>query len=342
MATALINEKEAELLAAIQHRANQPLTEIAEEIGMSLPKARYALRTLIDKRIVTGVFPFVNLCRLGYTNHALLFSVSCETARERDAIAQHMRTANNIVWCGEFSGEFRFGMTIAARTPLEVAESLTEVSTKFGAVINKKEVSTKLRMFFYPNKQLAPLSAASNITFAYSCEAEGLQLDSTRSAILREMVKGHGASMRDIGAQIGLPVSTVHRKIQSLEQEGIIGGYYYGIDQTKLGFQEHVLLVYSRGQQPEVTKKLHAFAASSPYISFLVEAHGSWDYEIGVTVQSGRELTATIDAIHDLAGTRLTQLRPVQITKTLRRCDYPFRPAEVTSLRSAPRRVANG
>lgn len=319
-----LSDKERDLLAAIQHRAEVPLTELAAISGMNLTSARYALRTLIDKEVITGIFPFVNLCRLGYNYHVVMFSVSCETPLARAAVVEHITTADKVVWCGEYSGEHRYAMTIAARTPGEVADELSVISKRLGAIINQKEVSTKLKMHFYPNKLLSEQTCKGNPILSYASTPEHVLLDEAQHEILSEMVQGQGLSLRDIGAKLSMPASTVRRKIKRMEEDGIISGYYYGIDTCRLGLQSHVLLVYARGHHPDISQKFQDFCAKHPNTSFFVEAYGSWDYEIGVNCSEPAELTGVIDSIHDLFGSRLTKLRPIQITKQLRRCGYPI------------------
>ncbi len=60
-------------------------------------------------------------------------------------------------------------------------------------------------------------------------------MDKTDEAIVRILERSAKLSSRAIAKAIGLPISTVHRRIKKMEQEGVITGYKALIDyeQTK-------------------------------------------------------------------------------------------------------------
>ncbi|WP_254524573.1 Lrp/AsnC family transcriptional regulator [Natrinema caseinilyticum] len=48
---------------------------------------------------------------------------------------------------------------------------------------------------------------------------------------------------QEIGERIGVSASTIRRRIETMEDEGIIRGYYPSIDYDEAGFQLHLLFI---------------------------------------------------------------------------------------------------
>ncbi|MCB0359668.1 MAG: AsnC family transcriptional regulator, partial [Bdellovibrionales bacterium] len=301
-----------------------PLSDIARELGLKPVVLRYAVNGLIDRGVVTGVYPFVNLCKLGYCYYNALFSVASPSENTRKELRAQISAMKNTVWCGEYAGLYRYGMTIAAQTPSTVAEVLSVISHTFGPVITEKAVSTKLAMTFWGRRYLSANTECANTSFSYQTTTDRAEIDSTDHKILIEMTRSRGASQRELGRKLAVPASTLRRRVDQMQTTGLIGGYRYHIDTSLLGVNSYALLISSRGVDPKTTELLHNFCASNPNVVFFVEALGSWDYEIGVECFEPEVVTRVVDALHDLLPSRVIEMRPLQITKELKHNDYPF------------------
>lgn len=61
----------------------------------------------------------------------------------------------------------------------------------------------------------------------------GYGLDRKDEALVRVLERKAGLSSRSLSKMVGLPISTVHRRVKKLEQEGVILGYKAIIDYEK-------------------------------------------------------------------------------------------------------------
>ncbi|MCB0328257.1 MAG: AsnC family transcriptional regulator [Bdellovibrionales bacterium] len=319
-----ISENERELLSAIQHSAEVPLTDMAERLGMNVPVARHAFRRLQEKEIVTGSYPFVNLCRLGFVYQSLLFALSSTNKDVRNSLVKSVLASKQIEWCGELVGPYRYGLTMAVRSPNETASALTAISRKFGPIVHKKEVGTKVRKCYFPRKYFFPKSKDFGKTFEYAAHSSPIELDNLEHVLLVALCRGEGLSLRKLSERLSVPISTVRRRILRLEELGVIGGYYYGIDVNKLGYHEHVILLEAHGVHPQVSEGLQRYCEAHPNITFFAETVGRWDYDIGVEVCDSHTLTSVVDDLHDLLGNRLASLQTFEVVKQVRRTGYPF------------------
>jgi len=61
----------------------------------------------------------------------------------------------------------------------------------------------------------------------------GLPVDEKDEMIIRILERRSGLSSRTLSKILGIPISTVHRRIKRLEREGVIKGYKALIDYEK-------------------------------------------------------------------------------------------------------------
>lgn len=323
--TAILSALERDLLSVTQLSAHQPITEVADLIGVKVAAVRHAMHRLKEKGLIAGTKPFVNLCPLGFTYQTVLFSVSSMTKEQKQKLVQAMAASQHIVWCGEYSGELRFGMTLAVRSPVAVIEALDAIIKRFGPVINRKEVATKTSMTFFPRKYLSDSSFDLSSSFSFQAQPGTDALDSVEHEILSVLKTGSDPSLRQISEKLRIPISTVSRRLQSLQKRSILQGFFHEIDVRKLGMESHVLLLYTRGLEQKLKCSLMQFCQKHPFVTFLVESFGSWDFDIGVECPQSLALTELIDDLHDLIGSELISIRALQLSRELQYDVYPFR-----------------
>jgi DNA-binding Lrp family transcriptional regulator len=109
-----LTEKEATVLASVELRADAPMTVLRKESGLREHTIRYALRSLIQRKVITPI-PFINLHRLGLTVYSLFFTVGGEKRGAHDALIRSIIATPQVLWVGEFGGEYQYGVGVAAR-----------------------------------------------------------------------------------------------------------------------------------------------------------------------------------------------------------------------------------
>ena len=57
-------------------------------------------------------------------------------------------------------------------------------------------------------------------------------MDDKDASIIKVLGRKAGLSSRGLSKMLGMPISTVHRRIKKLEREGIIAGYRASIDRS--------------------------------------------------------------------------------------------------------------
>ena len=319
-----LKENEKLLLSAIQHSADRSISEIAAEIGLEQSAARYALKNLKAHSIITAALPFVNLCKLGYTYYSVLFTLGEGNTKNREKLLEMIQRHPRVTWFGEFSGGYRYGITLVAETPRDVARTLEQFKAKSGATIVAKEVVPKLAKNFYPRRYLHTHSPIQLEIFRYENETASVAIDETDHLLLKQISEEETLSSRRLSSLVGIPESTIRLRLDKLKEYGVISGEYFRINTGVLGIRSSVILIYTRGLEPSAVKQLEAYCESSSHITFLVETLGAWDFEIGVESIESTAVTRTFDELQDLIGWSVERLQPLEIVKELRQDPYPL------------------
>ena len=111
-----------------------------------------------------------------------------------------------------------------------------------------------------------------------------MHIDATDRALLRQLQRDSTRSMLELAEAVGLSASSCHRRIKTLEAEGLISGYRAALNAQKLGFSMLFFIEISLNSQSE--KALDAFEAAvrdAPEVQECFLMAGQSDYLLRVT-----------------------------------------------------------
>ena len=84
------------LISFLSNNARASLVEIAKKLGVSIVTARYHLKNLINKKVIIGFRPILNLTKLGYEYYKVdLWFKKFDQVKE---IAQHILSHPNVIY----------------------------------------------------------------------------------------------------------------------------------------------------------------------------------------------------------------------------------------------------
>ena len=97
----------------------------------------------------------------------------------------------------------------------------------------------------------------------------------------------------------------------------MIAGEIMAVDSAALGLLSFKLLVYVKGLDPALSKRMHAFCAQHEHCVYLIECLGAWGFEIGVEVPQAEMANDVIQQVYDEFGDSISTI------KTLTKFRYP-------------------
>lgn len=317
-----LSEKERNILLCSQLDAKAPTSLIRSKTGYRDHSIRYALQRALERDLLKRRC-FVNLCRFGFTQYEIYFSLSSEKKYSRDEVLEIFLNSEKISWVGELGGEYRYGLNICVRNICEVADFFNHLSQKFGLLFQEKAVAARLSLRYFGNKYLSKEKFHDSY-LSYEATERTSEFDETDHRILTGLMEVDHSSHRDLARKTGLPFSTLEYRIKRLELNKIICGYYYQINSQLLGVQSFLLLVNVKGFTEKMRKRFVLFCKEHPNIVVLIEAIGNWDFELEVEVEDSREIRTLTQELHDSFGTYIQSIKVLPSFGYPKVREYPF------------------
>jgi len=130
-------------------------------------------------------------------------------------------------------------------------------------------------------------------------------LDERDLIILNELRKNAKLSSHSLAKKVGLPISTVHRRIKRMEKEGIIKGYYASVDFEKIGkpIEALILINLAEGKEyiplDQIKKELKNIGE---IMEILTLQGGNVDIIAKVRLPNLKNLSSFLETIRSLEG----------------------------------------
>jgi DNA-binding Lrp family transcriptional regulator len=132
-------------------------------------------------------------------------------------------------------------------------------------------------------------------------------------------------SKAQIGQKLKIPLSTCSLRIQQLEKSGIIAGYTYVVDFSKLGLQAYSLLLATKSHTTALTKRILNFCQSNPEVVYLTENIGAFDYKVGVHLFTPALIIPFQQLLANELGDELVTCTALTAYDYLKVARYPFK-----------------
>jgi DNA-binding Lrp family transcriptional regulator len=293
-----LSPKEKHLLATIELQAGTPIKEIERQTGMPEHAIRYLIKKLATAKLLGPKRPIIDMNLLGYAHYTFFFSLTSESHKVKQSFLRYLSRSPTITWMFELGGDFQYGATISVKHINSVTRFLHDVSQKFGNIFFEKVYSLQLSYNYFGRRYLTPHKLASQpIHFELHQRLE--ELDDSDKQILGAMANSDYTTLTQLSTELKIPLATLERRKQKLEQRGVIRGYFHWIEAGALGMLPYVLLIYMKGISPDFKRKLLEFSRREPQVVYFIECMGNWDFEIGIEVDSMKEVTNITQKLYD-------------------------------------------
>jgi len=313
------------VLHALNTDARLSAKIIAKRLRVHSHRVSYADRMLRERHGAT-VIPYINYGRLGVVSYLIFFSLRAVNQKQSviDAILNHPRVG----WLGELAGSFEYGCAFLATDVRQLGDFFESICNRFGEVFTSRQIVPRLTFEWFGRRYLAP-SARHGPSLRYTSRDGPADLDSLDVRILTAIGTAGVHSAQDVAKALGIPYATAVRRVRSLEEQGVIGGYFVSVNPEFLGREAYRILIQTGTSSRKAANDIRALAESDLRATYYVECLGPWEFEIGWELESAKELTEITGKI----GSALSR-QPVhmQVLNELRDLRWTFFPSpEVVS-----------
>ncbi len=317
-----LSRKEKDVIFLSQMQAHLPISQMEELKSYKEYSVRYHLQRCRENKVIVPR-TFINLNLLGLNQYEIYFSLSSENRQKREAIIGSLKASENISWLGQVGGDFQYGINIAARNIADVASIIYSLSSRFGASLMERVIAERLSFKYFGNKCLSKKKRKTNY-LSYGTTNKVVEIDELDQRILSAITQNGERSSRLLARQLSVPQTTIDYRLRKLEQNGVIVGYYNELQSASLGLQTFILLVCMKNIQSDLVEKFSKFCEQHQSVVILIHSLGSWDFEIGIEVESASEATYVVEELYDFLGTNLNWIRTLPAFANLKVMEYPF------------------
>ena len=130
-----IDKMDYKILKTILKNARMKSIDIAREIGTTEIVIRYRIKKLIQKGIIIGFKPFLNINKLGYTYFKLHITLQNLTKEKKNSIINNIHQHPNTIHMTELVGGADIECEFQVKTNEEFYQHIQELRTKFSDII---------------------------------------------------------------------------------------------------------------------------------------------------------------------------------------------------------------
>jgi DNA-binding Lrp family transcriptional regulator len=318
-----LNSLHRDLISVTHLNADIPLAQLTKSIGKPEHVVRHNLRRLLEEGVLS-FHPFIDLGRLGFSQYTLFFSLSHERNGDRDRLLRYLINCEETTWVGRMAGEFHYGVSICARNLEELNRFLDHLSESFGAIFFEKSLSILISFTHFRMKYLSKRCGPREY-LRFGTAAEQVETDELDHKLLSTYVRQPSHAIAELARSLGESASTVDYRYKRLRDSEVIKGALFFANTQLLGMSMYLLLIYLKSVTPAVKVNFFEFCRRHPHVNFLIEFLGTWDYEVGVEVQSPTALAAIVSELYNHFGSSLNTVRILTVIDHPKTIKYPFR-----------------
>jgi DNA-binding Lrp family transcriptional regulator len=316
-----LSTRDSRILACAQMQTRAPLSAIASQAGCRPHIVARCLERLRREEVITP-FTQINVYRLGLTDHAVFFSIAHATGQALQQLLRRVQRAPFVSWLQQLGGEYQYVLSVVAGSAAELEDSLEKIFWKSGVQCLRREIATRVDWVLYRHRYLYPGKCAVE-ELPNGGYLDHSPIDELDLRILAAVGEMPTLSFARLAQLLDLKPSTFDYRIHRLEKRGVIVGYGYYIDVTKLGMFPYYLLLFESGGGHVFKQELRSFCGSHPYISSCDHCLGSWSYELAVRVPNPLEVQTICQQLMDRFGRTIVEIRPLPVWSVLKFSPYP-------------------
>lgn len=317
---------QAALLQAALLQAAAPISTLAKQLKLRPHVVRRALRSLMDKKVLLGRRPYLNLFRLGFLEFLCFLSFTDGRRSVRASFLRALCEHEHVSFVAEVGGEYQYEIRILARNSTDVIRFLESLANQFGSKVTAPTISL-VHQEEYSGVRLG--SSAGNLplrVLSYAPdERETVKIDELDHQVLSKIANGEQESFSEIARDLGAPVSTVAYRISMLEKLGVILGYYYLCDVKPFSMLPVVLLVEGKtlnaAQREELLKKCRNHRQLA-LIDILI---GKWQARIMARVERQQDILPLVEELYQVLPVDSPEVKVLPQLCFHKCSPYPFR-----------------
>lgn len=281
--------KDKRLITELDFNARATYNELGKKIGLSKQGVEYKLNVLMEKKVILGFYPVINVPKLGYNYFRFAFSFRNVTEKIEDEIIEYLKAQKEIFWIFTFQGVYDVGFAVWSKSILEFQKTINKLMSKYGKYVKNKNESIPTDVIHYQNRFLLKEPRTKEIHIQETLVKS--QIDDIDKKILKELCENARKPLVEIANTIDSSAKVVSYRVKKLEKEKIIEGYRPIINYSILGYTYYKLWVSINYESLKEINKLYDYIKCNTSVIYVVKGIGfPEDLDFEIVVKDNAEL----------------------------------------------------
>jgi Lrp/AsnC family leucine-responsive transcriptional regulator len=281
------------ILAELDKNCRIPTTMLAKIVRKSRQTVEYRIRQLIEKGVIISFNASINPHKIGYKLYKIYLKLR-NIPREKKRLFEYLKSCPITYWMGECSGTWDLIFAVFCKSDYEFFRFKNELISKFNKIIVEEWGQSLIDVKQYPKMYFTNEVSEPTI---FAGDVIDNKLDELDYAILGVIVNNGRISIAELAEKVKSTPIVVKRRLERMEQKGIIIQYRIGIDLNKLGLELYKAIFTLDRYTKEDETKLLSYISQLPNVHYLI--NNMWSLELEVVVSNYKEYYEIIEHIKE-------------------------------------------
>lgn len=302
--------------------ADMPLREVAQKTGLREHVARRCLEKLLDKKVIK-YRTFVNPYAAGMYEYMILIGTQLMQPSARQQLLTTLLESSHTTYVGTVGGDYHLGVMIVARDLREVTTFVDSLSASVKGAAFDISIATCVSVTLFQPKFFG-VEGTGAASMSYGTTEKVVTLDALDHKVLHALGSSPESSTAQVAKALGVPVSTVTYRTESLREKGVLMGRGFLVMPFNDGYFAFALQVCAGSMPKDMRDTFREFCSKHPSISYLIEAVGSWNFQIGARIEDSRSITVIADDIQRRFAPYVSRITVAPVYEVLKLSPHPL------------------
>jgi Lrp/AsnC family leucine-responsive transcriptional regulator len=291
-----LHPKQSKILSAMELRGRDSFKQLADTVKIPERLVRYHIRRAEDAGFILGYKAIIDAALIGYANYLVYFRFFGLNSTEENAWAAQILKLPGVMLIARNVGRWDVTLGLIAKNQIEFNTLLSSATKSISGKIVEMAITTEVECHYSSMKIL------SNFPFTLlntKSQFVSQVIDEIDSQILQELANNCRIPTSVLSEKLGLSAPAVQHRIQRLEREKILLGYWVRFNYEALGytqFRVHLKVVDSSMEMFDRIKKELLQTGNVQSVSRYI---GFANLDFRCYVKSLEELSKLISGIRD-------------------------------------------
>ena len=323
-----LDQLDLKLLSELEKNSDQTLSEIAKKLKTSQQVISYRIKSLENRKIISGFYTIIDITKLGYTNYRTMLRLSNINEQKYNEIITFLMKHKNVLWLVECGGRWDLIVNFMAKNIIHYNNILREFVGKFPKQIQHYDALTTIEVVYFGRGYFTKKTRTESKLPNFGAEWARVSIDKTNLQILNLISENARINSVEIASKLKISPNTILSRIKEMEKQGIIQGYKPLIHLEKINFSSYKALINLHNLTEQKEKEIVNYLKSNVNIVGVIKLVGLWDFEIEFEVEDREQM---LKLTRDFRDKFKEVIKEFEILPLFHEYKYNFFPGDLLS-----------